>query len=387
MALKVAQRGRISPFIVMDVMAAANARAAAGHDVVHLEVGQPSTGAPDGVLDAAAAALAADRLGYTEAFGLPPLRQRIAADYRTRYGVEIDPARIAVTTGSSGAFVLAFLAAFDAGDRVAFAAPGYPGYRNILAALGIETLALPAAVEDGFQPTVKLLDALATPPDGLIVASPANPTGSMIAPGTLRAVLEWCRANGVRVVSDEIYHGIAYDRPAETLAGLEPRAVIVNSFSKYHSMTGWRLGWMVVPDDLLRAVECLAQNLFISPPTLSQHAGLKVFDCEDALKANVRRYAENRDILLAGLPDCGFGPIAPADGAFYLYAGTAALGKDSTELAREILEVAGVALTPGEDFDPDHGRGFIRFSYAGSPAEMREAVGRLRDWARRRNTA
>ncbi len=385
MALKVSRRGRISPFIVMDVMAAANARAADGHDVIHLEVGQPSSGAPDGVLAAAGRALAADRLGYTEAFGLAALRRRIAEAYRADYGIVVDPARIAVTTGSSGAFVLAFLAAFDVGDRVAFAAPGYPGYRNILSALGIETVALPAAREDGFQPTVALLEALEAPPDGLIIASPANPTGSMIAPDTLRAVLAWCRAHGVRIVSDEIYHGITYGRAAETLCALDPDAVVINSFSKYYSMTGWRVGWMVVPDDLLRAVECLAQNLFISPPTLSQHAGLAVLGCRAALADNVRRYAENRAILLDGLPVCGFGPLAPADGAFYIYAGTEAFGTDSAGLAREILESAGVAVTPGIDFDPEDGGRFIRFSYAGSSAEMREAVRRLEAWARRRN--
>lgn len=385
MALKIARRGQISPFIVMDVMAAANARDAAGHDVVHLEVGQPSTGAPAGVLTAAEKALTADRLGYTETFGLPGLRARLARHYRDQYGVTVDPERIAVTTGSSGAFVLAFLAAFEPGDKVAFAAPGYPGYRNILEALGIETIGLPAEVEDGFQPTVKLLDALDAPPDGLIIASPANPTGSMIDPTVLRAVLDWCRSHGVRVVSDEIYHGITYERPAETLAALEPTAVVVNSFSKYYSMTGWRVGWMMVPEDLVRAVECLAQNLFISPPTLSQHAAIAVFDSDDALRNNVRRYAENRAILLEGLPEIGFGPIAPADGAFYLYAGTGVFGSDSTALAREILETGGVAATPGEDFDPARGQGFIRFSYAGSPDEMHEAVRRLKAWARRRS--
>lgn len=385
MTLKVSHRGRISPFIVMDVMSAANARAADGHDVIHLEVGQPSTGAPSGVRAAAARVLDADRLGYTEAFGIAPLRRRIAEAYRAGYGIAVDPDRVVATTGSSGAFVLAFLAAFDVGDRVAFAVPGYPGYRNILGALGIEAVALPAVREDGFQPTVALLETLPEPPDGLIIASPANPTGSMIAPYALRELVAWCRAHGVRIVSDEIYHGISYECPAETLCGLDPDAIVINSFSKYFSMTGWRLGWMVVPHDLLRAVECLAQNLFISPPTLSQHAGVAVFDCRAELADNVRRYAENRDILLEGLPACGFGPFAPADGAFYVYAGSSAFGEDSAVLAREILESAGVAATPGTDFDPVHGAAFIRFCYAGAPAEMREAVRRLGAWARGRN--
>lgn len=387
MALKVSRRGRIAPFIVMDVMARANARAALGHDIVHLEVGQPSTGAPAGVLAAAARTMQADRLGYTDAFGVPALRAVIAEHYRARYGIAIEPARISVTTGSSGAFVLAFLAAFDAGDRVAFATPGYPGYRNILAALDIEPVALPAEREHGFQPTVDLLERLPRPPDGLIVASPANPTGSMLDAAELKTLASWCRANGVRLISDEIYHGIAFGKEAATLAAIEPAAIVINSFSKYYSMTGWRLGWMVVPDDLRRAVECLSQNLFISPPSLSQHAAVSVFDCTDALEANVRRYAENRNILLAGLPAAGFGPFAPADGAFYIYAGIGGLGTDSVALAQEILDTAGVAVTPGTDFDTERGAGFIRFSYAGSSDEMREAVTRLTRWSRERHRA
>ncbi|MFM2130350.1 MAG: hypothetical protein RL477_1896 [Pseudomonadota bacterium] len=385
MAIKASRRGRISPFIVMDVMAAANARAAAGFDVVHLEVGQPSTPAPAAVIARARAALGSDRLGYTEAFGLPSLRAAIARHYRARHGIDLPQARISVTTGSSGAFILAFLAAFDAGDRVAFAAPGYPGYRNILAALDIEPVALPADVSSGFQPTVDLLAALPRPPDGLIIASPANPTGSMLSADELAALCAWCGRHGVRIISDEIYHGITYGKRATTLAALDPSAIVINSFSKYYSMTGWRLGWMVVPDDLLRATECLAQNLFISPPTLSQVAAEGVFDCADELDANVRRYAENRAILLDGLPDCGFGPFAPADGAFYIYAGTASFGAASPALAREILESAGVAATPGIDFDAARGGDFLRFSYAGSSEEMREAVRRLEAWARGRN--
>lgn len=385
MALKVSNRGRIAPFIVMDVMAQANARAAAGHDVIHLEVGQPSTGAPAAVLAAAGERLGTDRLGYTNAFGLPELRRRIAEHYLVRYGVNIDPARIAVTTGSSGAFVLGFLAAFDKGDRVAFAAPGYPGYRNILSALDIQPVALKGARESGFQPTVALLDALETPPDGLIIASPANPTGSMLDVEALEELAAWCRDKGVRMISDEIYHGITFEKTASSLATINPDAIVINSFSKYYSMTGWRLGWMVVPDDLCRACECLAQNLFISPPTLSQYAGVTVFDCTDDLEANVRRYGQNRDILLEGLPRAGFGPFAPADGAFYIYAGIEELGNDSVALAREILDVANVAVTPGTDFDDAHGAGFIRFSYAGSNAEMQDAVARLERWSQARN--
>jgi aspartate/methionine/tyrosine aminotransferase len=292
---------------------------------------------------------------------------------------------VVATTGSSGGFVLAFLAAFDAGDRVAFAAPGYPGYRNILTALDIRPVALAARAEDGFQPTVELLESLESPPDGLIIASPANPTGSMIDPDNLARLVAWCAAHEVRIVSDEIYHGITYGKQALSLAGIDPAAIVINSFSKYYSMTGWRLGWMVVPDDLVRGLECLAQNLFISPPTLSQHAASAVFDCDNVLQDNLRRYAANRDILLAGLPGCGFGPLAPADGAFYIYAGIGRLGDDSMTLARDILDQAGVAVTPGIDFDGAAGGSFIRFSYAGSTDDMRRAVDRLGAWARERS--
>ncbi|MCZ6849701.1 MAG: aminotransferase class I/II-fold pyridoxal phosphate-dependent enzyme [Alphaproteobacteria bacterium] len=384
MAIKVATRGRIAPFVVMEVMRAANARAAAGYDVIHLEVGQPSTGAPDQVIAAAKRSIDVAELGYTEALGLFELRERIAAFYRTRYGTEVSPQRIAVTTGSSGGFVLAFLGAFDAGDRIAFAAPSYPGYRNIATALDLLPMAIPCNEASGFQPDVELLDRLDPVPDGLILASPANPTGAMIAPDVLGEIVAWCKARSVRVLSDEIYHGITYGRAAETLLGQDPTAVVINSFSKYFSMTGWRLGWLVLPDDLSRAVECLTQNLFISPPTLSQHAAMEVFDCLDALDENVRRYADNRAILLDGLPRCGFGPLAPADGAFYVYGGVGSLGGDSPRLCAEILQEAGVAVTPGTDFDPDHGHEFIRFSYAGATAEMTEAISRLRRWAEHR---
>ncbi len=381
MTIKIAERGRISPFLVMDVMRAANARAAAGDDVLHLEVGQPSTGAPGPVIAAAKLSIEEAELGYTEAFGLPELRARIADFYRSRYQVAVDPARIAVTTGSSGGFVLAFLAAFDAGDRIAFAAPSYPGYRNITAALDLVPVPVACGAETGFQPNAEMLDRLDPVPDGLILASPANPTGAMIAPATLAGIIDWCGDKGVRIISDEIYHGITYGAAAETLYGRDPAAVVINSFSKYFSMTGWRLGWMVLPEDLDRAVECLTQNIFISPPTLSQHAAIAVFDCLDALDDNVRRYADNRQILLDGLPPCGFGPIAPADGAFYVYAGIGEFAAKSPELCAEILRETGVAVTPGTDFDPDQGDGYIRFSYAGSSADMRSAVDRLSLWA------
>lgn len=380
MALKVAKRGGIPPFIVMDVMRAAAERAAAGADVLHLEVGQPSTGAPARVLAAAKAALDSDTLGYTLALGIAPLRQRIAEHYRECYGVTVAPEQVAVTTGSSGAFILAFLAAFDAGDRVGMASPGYPAYRNILSALGIEPVLIPCGAETRFQPTIAAIERLGVKLDGLIVASPSNPTGSMIPPEDFAQLAAYCHAEGIRLISDEIYHGIGYGMAAATAAGANASAIVVNSFSKYFSMTGWRLGWLVLPPDLLRAVECLAQNLFISAPALSQHAAVAVFDCKDELDANVARYARNRQLLLAGLPQAGFDRLAPADGAFYIYADIGHMTNDSPEFCRRMLAETGVAATPGIDFDPDQGHRFMRFSFAGATEDVAEAIRRVKNW-------
>jgi aspartate/methionine/tyrosine aminotransferase len=383
--MKIARRGQIPPFIVMDVMRAANARDARATSsdgrAIHLEVGQPGTPAPQAVIAAAQAALASHPLGYTEALGIPPLRERIARHYRESYGLEVDPARVVVTAGSSGAFLLAFLAAFEHGERVALADPGYPAYRNILVALGIEPVSLVADIEHKFQPTPALLDragALA----GLIVASPANPTGSMLSAAELQALVEWSSTRGVRLVSDEIYHGIVYGPSATSALAFGDDMIVVNSFSKYYSMTGWRIGWMVVPPDLARSVEVLAQNLFISPPTLPQLAALAAFDARAELDANVARYRINRDLLLRELPKAGFDRFAPPDGAFYLYADVAHLTNDSVELCRRMLDEAGVAATPGIDFDPGRGRRYVRFSFAGTTADMEEAAKRLQAWRR-----
>lgn len=379
MALKIAERGCVPPFIVMDVLRAAMKREVTHGDVLHLEVGQPSTGAPEGVLEAARRALSEDVLGYTLALGIEPLRARIARHYHDSYGRTVSPESIVVTTGSSSAFLLSFLAAFDPGDRVGVAAPGYPAYRNILAALGVEPVLIPVGPETAFQPTVAVLDALGEKLDGLIVANPSNPTGSMLPPGEVARLAAWCRVRDVRFVSDEIYHGITYGRAAETAAGIED-VVVINSFSKYYSMTGWRLGWMVLPAELIRSVECLAQNLFISPPTLSQLGAVAVFDCDDALQANVARYARNREVLLDGLPGAGFDRLAPADGAFYLYADVSRYTDDSEAYCRRILDETGIACTPGTDFDPLAGNRFLRFSFAGSTADMAEAARRLKEW-------
>lgn len=380
MALKIARRGLVPPFIVMDVLRAANEREAAGEEVLHLEVGQPGTPAPGPVRAAAKRALDEARLGYTDALGLPSLRARIARSYAELYGVEVDPRRVVVTTGSSGGFLLGFLSSFEPGDRVALAAPGYPAYRNILSSLGIEPVLLPCDLEHRFQPTVALLDRVASPLDGLILASPSNPTGTMLDRDAMAVLVDYCAARGVRLVSDEIYHGIAYEQPAASALELTDAAIVINSFSKYYSMTGWRLGWMVLPEELLRPVECLAQNLFISPPTLSQIAGEAAFDCRDELDGYVAAYARNRALLLEALPKAGFDRLAPADGAFYLYADVGRLTNDSEDFCRRMLAETGVAITPGIDFDPERGHRFVRFSFAGREPEMAEAAARLEAW-------
>ena len=379
MSLKASRRGLVPPFIAMDVLRAANQREATGERVIHLEVGQPGTAAPQAVLDAARQALAADRIGYTDAEGIAPLRQAIAGHYREQYGVAVDPAEIVVTTGSSAAFQLAFLAAFEPGDRVALAAPGYPAYRNILSALGLETVLIEVGENAHYQPNPELLAGI---PDlaGLIVASPANPTGTMIAPEELARLSDYCRKRGIRLVSDEIYHGIVYEGAAQTARAFGREAIVVNSFSKYYSMTGWRLGWMLVPPDLARSVECLAQNFYISPPALSQLAGVAAFGCRAELDAHVARYQANRDLLIATMKQAGLSRFAPADGAFYLYVDVSSLTRDSEAFCRKMLAETGVATTPGLDFDPIRGGDWLRLSFAGSTADITEAAARLTAW-------
>ncbi|WP_207461941.1 pyridoxal phosphate-dependent aminotransferase [Azospirillum sp. SYSU D00513] len=380
--LKVSKRGAIPPFFVMEVMRAAAEREAAGLEVLHMEVGQPSSGAPKGVLEAAHAGLDSDVLGYTAALGIPPLRAAIARWYRDRYSVDVPERQVVVTTGSSGAFQLGFLAAFDPGDRVAMASPSYPAYRHTLTAIGVEPVELPTGPEHRFQPTIELLEALEEPIQGLIVASPANPTGTMLSRAELTELSDWCAANGVRLVSDEIYHGLTYGQEAVTAAEINPGALVVNSFSKYFSMTGWRLGWMVVPEDLMRSVESLAQNLFISAPSLSQAAAVAAFDCVEELEGHIARYARNRKLLLEELPKAGFDKLAPADGAFYIYADVSAMTDDSEAFCRRILAETGIACTPGIDFDPARGHHFVRFSFAGSEETIAEVARRLIAWKR-----
>jgi aspartate/methionine/tyrosine aminotransferase len=381
-ALAASRRSEIESFIVMDVMRAAQAREAAGHRVIHMEVGQPGTPAPRGARERVARALSADQLGYTLALGRPELRARIAQHYRETYDLAIPAERIVVTAGSSAAFVLAFLALFDAGDRVALPAPGYPCYRHILSALGCRTAMLRTGPDTRWMPTPEQIHGAGDDLMGLLIASPANPTGTMVEPGRLAALADACRARGLWLISDEIYHGLTYGAAARTALEVSDEAVVINSFSKYFSMTGWRVGWMVVPERLVRTVERLAQNLYISPPAVSQEAALGAFDSRDELEINRRAYAANRTLLLDGLPAVGLGGIVPADGAFYIYCDVSGLSDDSRRFARSMLDETGIAVTPGIDFDSEQGHRYIRFSYAGRTGEIAEALQRLAAWGR-----
>ena len=382
--LTVAARAAVPPFHVMDVWAAAAERQRTHGDLVNLSAGQPSTPAPAAVRAAAAAALDGDVLGYTVALGIPELREAIAAHYERTYGLDVPPEQVVITTGSSGGFLLAFLAAFDAGDRVALARPGYPCYRNILTALGCEVVDLPCGPQTRYQPTVEMLEALDEPVRGLVVASPANPTGTVLDAAELAALAEHCERTGVQLISDEIYHGISYAGAPATSSAWETsrEAVVVNSFSKYFSMTGWRLGWLLVPPRLLRAVDCLTGNFTICPPALAQRAALAAFEESSYAEADghVARYAANRELLLDGLADLGITRTAPADGAFYVYADVSHLTDDSMGFTHRLLAETGVAVAPGVDFDPVDGGRFIRMSFAGATADIKETLARLEAW-------
>jgi aspartate/methionine/tyrosine aminotransferase len=375
-------RSDVPPFMVMDVMAAAARIEAAGGHVIHMEVGQPAAAAPKPAILAAHAALEGARIDYTSALGVPSLRERISRHYRESYGVAVDAERIVVTTGSSGAFILGFLAMFEPGDRVAVTVPGYPPYRHILTALGCEPVLIETSSETRHALTGEALLAAhrKTPLRGVLVGSPANPTGTMMSREALTSLISAAEGADIRFISDEIYHGLDYAFPAVTAAELTPDALVINSFSKYFCMTGWRVGWMVVPEPLVRPIERLQQNLAISVPTLSQIAAEAAFEGRQEMEQIKHGYLENRRILIEGLPRAGLSKFLPADGAFYLYADVSDFTSDSFKFAGEMLEHAHVATTPGVDFDPVHGHRFIRFSYARSADEMREAVARISRW-------
>lgn len=379
--MRQSKRGQVDAFIAMDVMEQARRAEVDGRDIVHMEVGQPATGAPSGARRAVAEALETGPLGYTVALGLPELRARIAGHYADWYGVEIAPERVVITSGASAGFLLAFTALFDSGDRVALGLPGYPSYRHILTALSLEAVGIETRHEDRFQPTPGTL-----PEDiaGLILASPGNPAGTMLGKPELAALIEAAQARGSAVVSDEIYHGIDYERRAVSALEVSDDVIVINSFSKYFSMTGWRIGWMIVPEEMIRTFERLAQNMFICASHASQVAALAAMECGAELQENLKVYARNRALLLEGLPKAGFTRIAPPDGAFYVYADVSEMTDDSLDLCARILREAGVAVTPGLDFDPERGHHFIRFAYAGATERIAEGIDRLIEWHRAR---
>jgi aspartate/methionine/tyrosine aminotransferase len=378
-------RSAIGAFVVMDVMREANARQAAGEDVIHMEVGQPGTPAPRLVREAVKREIDRGPLGYTDALGLPALRERIAQHYQDTYKASISPARIVVTTGSSAGFLLAFLALLNPGDGIALPQPGYPCYRQIARVLGLRPIYLPAGLDARFAPSPKTLGTAMSEAGAraVLLASPANPTGTMIAPAQFASLVQAAKDAGGWFISDEIYHGLTYAADAVTALSFSDEAIVINSFSKYFSMTGWRIGWMAVPERLIRVFERLAQNLYISPPAVSQFGALAAFDAAEELEVYKGVYVRNREMLLEELPKAGFGMLAPADGAFYLYADIARLTNDSEAFVRRMLKETGVAATPGVDFDEAAGRHFLRFSYAGTFDHMREAARRLKNWTAR----
>ncbi|MEA3535178.1 pyridoxal phosphate-dependent aminotransferase [Rhizobium sp. CC-YZS058] len=376
-------RSTVEPFHAMDVLAEANRRRDAGHPVISLAVGQPSHPAPRAALEAAEAALRHGRIGYTDTLGTATLRAAIADHYRSHYGVEVDPRRIAVTTGSSAGFNLAFLALFDPGDRVAIARPGYPAYRNILGALGLEVVEVEADAAAGFTLTPTALEEAARvhgPLKGVLLASPANPTGTVTGRAALKALSDYCAATGMAFLSDEIYHGLTFVGEETTALSVSDDAVIINSFSKYYCMTGWRIGWMVLPEDKVRGFERISQSLYISPPELSQIAAQAALGAGAELDVYRESYAANRALLTRRLPEIGLSIASPMDGAFYAYVDVSRLTNDSMDFARRMLLETNVAATPGRDFDPVNGHRTLRFSYAGAPEEIAEAVERIADW-------
>lgn len=359
-----AARSAVAPFHVMRVLAAAARRAESGAPVFNLTAGQPSTPAPAPVLAAARLALEQHVLGYTETPGIAPLRVAIAGHYRDRYALDVDPEQVFVTTGSSGGFLLAFLSAFDVGDRVGLVRPGYPAYRNILQALGCEVVDVPCGPETGYQPTLGMIDQLGL--KGLVLASPANPTGTMLTPDELAGMTNYCAVQGIRLISDEIYHGITYTGRSACSWSTDRSGLVINSFSKYFSMTGWRIGWMLVPEDLADPIDALAGNLAICPPALAQYAAISAFQAYDECDGHVTRYAVNRALLVDGLRALGIAKLAPADGAFYVYADVSHLTDDAESFCARLLDEAGVAVAPGVDFDQIDGRRSLRISFAGS---------------------
>jgi aspartate/methionine/tyrosine aminotransferase len=382
--ITLSKRSAVEPFHAMDILAEANRRKQAGRPVISMAVGQPSHPAPKASLDAAENALNHGRIGYTDALGLRELREAIAASYRLRHRTIIDPARIAVTTGSSAGFNLAFLALFDAGDAVAIARPGYPAYRNILKALGLNVVEVPVTAETGFTLTPASLERAEAKAGcklkGVLLASPANPTGTVTGRDALKRLAAYCDSRDIAFISDEIYHGLTFVGEETSAVEIADNAIVINSFSKYYCMTGWRVGWMVLPEKLIRPIECLAQSMYISAPELSQLAATAAFSAEEELDVYKESYRTNRDFLMSRLPELGLPLASPMDGAFYAYVDTSRYSNDSMDFAKRMLAEIDVAATPGLDFDPLEGHRALRFSYAGSVSDIAEAVGRIEGW-------
>jgi len=375
--MKISNRGQVEPFIAMDILKEANELEAKGHDIVHLEVGQPNFCLPEIVTERVLTSLSMGKLGYTVASGLQELRAAIVEYYYRSYDISLNSENVFVTTGSSAAFQLACLASFDHGASVGLASPGYPAYRHILSSLGLRPQLIPIGIGSNYQLSVDMIKSIKEPLDGLIIASPANPTGTVISDMALRDLLQYCENNGIRVISDEIYHGITYENKASTAFKVDSSSVVINSFSKYFGMTGWRIGWLVAPEDLTRSIECLAQNHYICPPTISQIAALSMLNATEKLDKYVTEYKNNRDLLLNTLPKLGFSRIAPADGAFYLYVDVSNITSDSVSYCQYLLRTQGIAMTPGVDFDPVNGHKFVRISYAGTKEDIENALYRL----------
>jgi aspartate/methionine/tyrosine aminotransferase len=380
MSLKLSTRSDIPVFRVLDILRVVNERVAAGEDIIHLEAGQPSVGAPQVVLDEVAEILKSGNLGYTEATGMPALKNRIAQFYDERYKLKVNPKNIIITIGGSGGLIMSFLATLDVGDKVAMAAPAYPAYRNILKSLGCVPVEIQATLEDNYQPTIASLEALPEKPQGLVIGNPSNPTGTLINKKDLADITKWCQSHGVRLFADELYQGIAYSDPCDTVLRTSHEAISINSFSKYFAMTGWRIGWVVLPDDVVDRVKRLCESLFVAPPTLAQHVALRSFDHLDVLDGYVARYKKNLEILKTELPKAGITKLSNVEGAFYLYADISDLTDDAEAFCRGLLDQAGVAITPGTDFDLLRGHQTFRMSFAGKTEDIVEACKRINIW-------
>ena len=379
------RRSNILPFLAIDMLTRANNLKSKGKDIIHMDVGEPGFKTPAHILEYAKTIIEEKKIGYTESIGIPELRRKISDHYKYWYDEEVDSENIAVTAGASGAFLLTLLAIFDPGDTVAIMTPYYPAYVNALKALNINIIYLEGDIKTSYQPTVEKLESIKKNINGIIMASPANPTGSTINTDDLKKIANWSKKNKVAIISDEIYHGVEYGKFSETILKYNQDAIVINSFSKYFSMTGWRLGWLVAPKKIINTIEKLSMSLFLCPPTFSQLIAIKAFEDYDILNKNVLIYKKNRDILISSFEDIGFFKYAPPDGAFYLYIDVSNITDDSTDLAIKLLKEAGVSSTPGKDFDYNLGNKFIRLSYAGDHKEILEGAKRIISWIKTKN--